>query len=164
MREPQVTFAMRELDRLKAIQAVVDGDLKPGRAAERLGLATRQVLRLVRRREVEGRLGLFSRHGNRPGSRGLTPALAGHVLAILREHWRRFWVDAGRREAQSATGLEVVGDLVRRHFAVRRVARLVNSTLETLGTICTPTDHTQLLRAGFQLTAHSEPTAPDRTD
>jgi hypothetical protein len=31
----KVTFAMRDLDRLRCIQAVVDGDLKPIRAAER---------------------------------------------------------------------------------------------------------------------------------
>ncbi|MFT0174904.1 hypothetical protein ACLKMY_39425 [Paraburkholderia mimosarum] len=31
---------MRELDRLKVIQDVVDGRLKPWRAAERLGLMT----------------------------------------------------------------------------------------------------------------------------
>ena len=34
----RVTFAMRDLDRLKCIQAVVDGDLQPIRAADRLGL------------------------------------------------------------------------------------------------------------------------------
>jgi transcriptional regulator with GAF, ATPase, and Fis domain len=45
----KVTFAMRDLDRLKCIQAVVDGDLKPIRAADRLGLTTRQVRRLARR-------------------------------------------------------------------------------------------------------------------
>jgi hypothetical protein len=32
-----ITMSMRELDRLKVIQALVDGNLKPGRAAERLG-------------------------------------------------------------------------------------------------------------------------------
>ncbi|MCA7954112.1 hypothetical protein LGM43_27955 [Burkholderia seminalis] len=37
---------MRELDRLKVIRAVVDLDLKPGRAAERLGLTVRQIERL----------------------------------------------------------------------------------------------------------------------
>ena len=42
-----VTLNMRELDRLKVIQAVVDTGLKPGRAAERLGLSVRQVERLV---------------------------------------------------------------------------------------------------------------------
>jgi hypothetical protein len=45
----RVTFAMRDLDRLKCIQAVVDGDLKLVRASERLGLTTRQVRRLPRR-------------------------------------------------------------------------------------------------------------------
>ncbi|PAJ83203.1 hypothetical protein CJO70_35910, partial [Burkholderia ubonensis] len=44
-----VTLNMRELDRLKVIQAVVDMGLKPGRAAERLGLTVRQVQRLVDR-------------------------------------------------------------------------------------------------------------------
>ncbi len=42
-----VTLNMRELDRLKVIQAVVDLGLKPGRAAERLGLTVRQIERLV---------------------------------------------------------------------------------------------------------------------
>jgi hypothetical protein len=36
----RVTFAMRDFDGLKCIQAVVDGDLKPLRAAERLGPTT----------------------------------------------------------------------------------------------------------------------------
>jgi hypothetical protein len=36
-----ITMRMREFDRIKIIQAVVDGDVKPGRAAERLGLTAR---------------------------------------------------------------------------------------------------------------------------
>ena len=34
---------MRELERYKVIEAVVDGMLKPWRAAERLGLTTRRI-------------------------------------------------------------------------------------------------------------------------
>jgi hypothetical protein len=37
----RVTMSMRELDRLKCIQAVVDRELYPGIAAERLGISTR---------------------------------------------------------------------------------------------------------------------------
>jgi len=37
----RVTVTMQELDRLKCIEAVVQGDLPPIRAAERLGLTTR---------------------------------------------------------------------------------------------------------------------------
>ncbi len=33
-----ITMTMRELDKLKVIQAVIDGLLKPGKAAERLEL------------------------------------------------------------------------------------------------------------------------------
>jgi hypothetical protein len=39
----RITMTMRELDRFKVIQSVVDGVLKPWRAAERLSLTTRQV-------------------------------------------------------------------------------------------------------------------------
>jgi hypothetical protein len=52
----RVKFAMRDLDRLKCIQAVVDGDLKLVRASKRPGLTTRQVRRLARRRTRPGRI------------------------------------------------------------------------------------------------------------
>lgn len=57
----RVTFAMRDLDRLKCIEAVVDGDLKLVRAAERLGLTTRQVRRLARRYAAGVPVGLVSK-------------------------------------------------------------------------------------------------------
>ncbi len=38
----RITMTMRELDRFKVIQSVVDGQLKPWRAAERLGVSRRQ--------------------------------------------------------------------------------------------------------------------------
>lgn len=63
-----VTLNMRELDRLKVIQAVVDMGVKPGRAAERLGLTVRQVERLVRRYRESGAAGLTSRKRNKPGN------------------------------------------------------------------------------------------------
>jgi transcriptional regulator GlxA family with amidase domain len=58
----RVTMSMRELDRLKCIQAVVDGDLYAGIAAERLGISTRQLRRIAQRYRVEGPTGLISRH------------------------------------------------------------------------------------------------------
>jgi hypothetical protein len=38
---------MKDLDRLKTIQAVIDRDMKPGIAAQRLGMSVRQIERLV---------------------------------------------------------------------------------------------------------------------
>src|SRR5882757_2075472 len=64
-----VTLNMRERDRLKVIQAVVDRMLKPGLAAERLHLTVRQVERLVLRYKQAGAAGVGSRARGRPGNR-----------------------------------------------------------------------------------------------
>jgi hypothetical protein len=72
MRNPGITRHMRDLERLKTIQAVVDRELRPGRAAERLGLTVRQVERLVIRYRAEGPVGLISRHRHRSGNRPLS--------------------------------------------------------------------------------------------
>ncbi|WP_174960200.1 helix-turn-helix domain-containing protein [Burkholderia ubonensis] len=40
-----ITMSMRELDRLKVVEAVVEGRLMPWRAAERLDVSRRQVER-----------------------------------------------------------------------------------------------------------------------
>jgi len=52
----RITMTMRELDRLKVIQAVTEARLKPGQAAERLrlGLGVRQIEWLVKRYEADG--------------------------------------------------------------------------------------------------------------
>lgn len=55
----EITMTMRELDRLKIFQALTDGNLKPGQAAQRPGLTTRQVLRLSNRFRDEGPAGLI---------------------------------------------------------------------------------------------------------
>jgi hypothetical protein len=70
-----VTVSMQELDRLKCIEAVVDGSLKPIRAAERLDLTSRQVRRLAKRYRVEGPIGLVSRRRNQPSNNRLHSGL-----------------------------------------------------------------------------------------
>jgi hypothetical protein len=74
---------MRDLDRLKTIQAVIEHEMKPGRAAERLGLTVRQIERLVIRYQAEGPMGLISRHRNRTGNRALKAPLASRLRALV---------------------------------------------------------------------------------
>jgi hypothetical protein len=81
---------MRDLQRLNTIQALVDRDLKPGQAAQRLGLTGRQVRRLARRYAREGPIGLASRRFNRPSNNRLEGDLADRVIGILREHYADF--------------------------------------------------------------------------
>jgi len=86
----RVTVTMQELDRLKCMQAVVDGELPSIRAAERLGLTTRQVRRLAMRYRLEGPVGLVSRRRNRPSNNRLDAGLEEQVVRILRESYPDF--------------------------------------------------------------------------
>ncbi|MGF6997081.1 helix-turn-helix domain-containing protein [Paraburkholderia sp. GAS32] len=85
-----VTLNMRELDRLKVIQAIVDMGLKPVRSAERLGLTVRQVERLVIRYQESGAVGLSSRKRGRQGNRRLDESLTQRAPAIIRERYGDF--------------------------------------------------------------------------
>ena len=53
-RIPRVSISMRELDRLKCIQGLIDKQRKQKAVAERLGLTVRQVRRLVVRPPANG--------------------------------------------------------------------------------------------------------------
>ena len=86
----RVTVTMQELDRLKCIQAVVDGELQPIRAAERLGLTSRQIRRLAIRYRTEGPVGLISRRRDRPSNNRLDCGLEEQVVRILRESYPDF--------------------------------------------------------------------------
>jgi len=62
-----ITMTTHELNRLQIIQAVVAGNLKPGLAAERLGLTDRQIPGLVQRVRHEGSCGIVpNRVGKSP--------------------------------------------------------------------------------------------------
>ena len=81
----RVTMSMRELGRLKCIQAVVAGELYPGIAAERLGISTRQLRRIAQRYRTEGPTGLISKHCSRPSNNRRDASLEARVVTILRE-------------------------------------------------------------------------------
>jgi len=54
-RAATITMSMREIDRVKTVQAVVDRMLPVGLAAQRLGLSQRQLERLILKYRAEGR-------------------------------------------------------------------------------------------------------------
>ena len=79
-----ITMTMRELDRFKVVQSVADGLRKPWRAAQRLGLATRQVRRLVARLREAGPAGLVSGRCAKPSNNRLDAGTAARAIAIIR--------------------------------------------------------------------------------
>jgi transposase len=104
---------MQELDRLKVIEAVAEGDSTPMRAAERLGLTTRQIRRLVTRYRREGPIGLVSRHRNRPSNNQLDAGLAERVVSILRESYADFGPTLAAEKLQSRHGIVIAKETVR---------------------------------------------------
>jgi transposase len=110
----RVTMSMRELDRLKCIQAIVDGDLRSVRAAERLGLTTRQIRRLTNRYRAEGPVGLIPRSHNRPSNHRLDPSLEAQVAGILREHYPDFGPTLACEKLATRHGIVLAKETVRR--------------------------------------------------
>jgi len=110
----RVTFAMRDLDKLKCIQAVVDGDLKPRRAAERLGLTPRQVRRLARRYTAEGPVGLICRRFNRPSNNRLEDTVANRVIELLKSTYADFGPTLAAEKLRTQHDIALAKETVRR--------------------------------------------------
>jgi hypothetical protein len=105
---------MRDLDRLKCIQAVMDGQLRSGQAAERLALTRRQVQRLMLRYRAEGPVGLISRHRNRPSNHRMADELEQRVTEILRQRYPDFGPTLAAEKLAALHQIELSKETVRR--------------------------------------------------
>ena len=79
-----------ELDRVSVIERVIERRLTQREAARMLGVTSRQVRRLRRVYEEDGRRGLASKQRGRPSHRRLPSALRREVLAIVRARYEGF--------------------------------------------------------------------------
>ena len=93
-----ITMSMRETDRLKTVQAVVDRMARVGQAAEQLGLSRRQLERLVQRYKHDGVQGLVSRKRGCPSNHQLAPGVAERARGLIQARYPDF-ADVGLREA-----------------------------------------------------------------
>ncbi len=106
-------MTMRELDRLKVIQAVTEARLKPGQAAERLGLSVRQIERLVLRYRAAGVAGLISGKRGRPGNRQLPVGKAQRTLALICERYTDFGPTLACEKLRECHVIELAVETVR---------------------------------------------------
>ena len=110
----RITMTMCELDRFKVIQAVADDLLKPWRAAQRLGLTTRQIRRLVARLREDGPAGLVSGRCAKPSNNRLDAGTAARALAIIRERYADFGPTLACEKLCECHGLRLAKETVRR--------------------------------------------------
>ena len=109
-----VTMSMRELDRLKVIEAIIEGRLKPAAAAQRLRLTTRQVHRLVLRYREDGPAGLTSRRRGQPSNRQLSPGLENPAISLIRRNYSDFGPTLAQEKLVECHGLKLAKETVRR--------------------------------------------------
>jgi hypothetical protein len=107
-------MSMRELDRIKVIEAIIEGRLKPAAAALRLRLTTRQVHRLVQRYRDHGAAGLTSRHRGKVGNRQLAPGLESRAIGLIRRHYSDFGPTLAQEKLVECHGLKLAKETVRR--------------------------------------------------
>ena len=109
-----ITMSMRDIDRLKVIQSIIDGHLKASTAANRLQLTKRQVNRLVQRYRSDGVAGLISRQRGQPGHRQLTDGMADIALTIIRDRYSDFGPTLACEKLRERHGIVLAKETVRK--------------------------------------------------
>lgn len=109
-----ITMTMQDVERLKVIQAVIDGHLKPGRAAERLQLTVRQVQRITNRLRSEGVVGLVSKRYGRPSNNQTPTNTTQLALEIIRTHYTDFGPTLACEKLRECHGLCLSRETVRK--------------------------------------------------
>lgn len=108
-----ITMSMREADRLKTIQAVVDRMARVGQAAQRMGLSRRQLERLIQRYKEDGVAGLVSRRRGRPSNHQLAPGIAERAIGLIRERYADFGPTLACEKLSERHGLTLGVETVR---------------------------------------------------
>ncbi|OUY79942.1 hypothetical protein BLK97_07445 [Klebsiella pneumoniae] len=80
-------FSMRDVNRLRILQDVIDRNLRPGLAAEMLGITPRHCSRLLKRYRQSGPLGMNNQSRGRTGNRLLSASLTDQALNIIRKRY-----------------------------------------------------------------------------
>lgn len=107
-------FTVKEINRLKILQDVIDHNLRPGQAAEMLGITPRHCSRLLKRYRQSGLLGMNNQSRGRTGNRLLPASLTDQALSIIREHYRDFGPTLAREKLEEVHGLALGKETIRR--------------------------------------------------
>jgi transposase len=109
-----ITMTMREVDRLKVVEAVIEQRLMAWRAAERLGISRRQIERLVARYRAAGPAGLLSRRRGHASNHQLPEDLAHRASSLIRERYADFGPTLACEKLWECHGIRLAKETVRK--------------------------------------------------
>jgi transposase len=107
-------FTVKEINRLKILQDVIDRNLRPGQAADMLGITPRHCSRLLKRYRQSGPLGMNNQSRGRTGNRQLPTSLTELALNIIRERYADFGPTLAREKLEEVHGLSIGKETIRR--------------------------------------------------
>jgi predicted DNA-binding protein (UPF0251 family) len=109
-----VTMSAKEIDRLTVIQRVRERRLSQKKAADMLGLSTRQMRRLVKAHRQEGARGLVSKRRGRSANNATSPEFRGRVMALVAERYSDFGPTLAAEKLAESDGLRVSRETLRK--------------------------------------------------
>ena len=109
-----VVLSERELDRLEFLRRVSEGRLSQKKAAELLGMSTRQLRRLHRRLEAEGPRGLGTRKRGKPSNNRCPDDFRERVLELVRSRYADFGPTLAAEKLSELHSIDVSTETLRR--------------------------------------------------
>lgn len=97
-------FTVKEINRLKILQDVIDRNLRPCQAAEILSITPLHCSRLLKRYRQPGPLGMNNQSRGRTCNCLLPAPLTDQALSIIREHYRDFGPTLAREKLEEVHG------------------------------------------------------------
>lgn len=107
-------FTVKEINRLKILQDVLDRNLRLGQAADMLGITPRHCSRLLKRYRQSGPLGINNQRRGRTGNRQLPVSLTELALNIIRERYLDFGPTLAQEKLAETHGLVLGKETIRR--------------------------------------------------
>jgi len=104
-------FSMNDVNRLKILQDAIERNLRPGQAAEMLGITPRHCSHLLKRYRQSGPLGMNNQSRGSTGNRLLPASLTDLALSIIRERYRDFGATLARKSWRKFTAWFLVRKL-----------------------------------------------------
>jgi len=102
-----IRMSVKELRRVGIIHQVVAGELTQVKAAEVLGLSTRQVRRLVKRVLAEGEIGLVHKSRGKPSGRRLPESLRRRVIGLYQQKYFGFGPTLANEKLYELEGIKL---------------------------------------------------------
>lgn len=108
-----ITMSMRELNRIKIVQAVVEHRLKRYQGAERLGLSLRQMTRIVNKYLQFGIMSVTSGLRGKASNRQLPEEIAARAIGLIRERYVDFGPTLACEKLRECHGIKLAKETVR---------------------------------------------------